>query len=163
MPHEGPSIADDKTQDPGHPVSATWTRKKDGTSGVIKFDYIVDASGRAGIMSTKYLKHRHSTIVSRMLPTGATGKAQYVMVSERDKRAFLTSRLSQVYIRVSSVENLADTFNFRWQRLGLVHSSTQQHHTRRCGRKPGYHFPQEEGDGLSRRQGILLVNAESGA
>jgi hypothetical protein len=40
-------------------VSAAWTRKEDGTSGVIKFDYIVDASGRMGIMSTKYLKNRH--------------------------------------------------------------------------------------------------------
>ncbi|KAH9210135.1 hypothetical protein DL95DRAFT_526475 [Leptodontidium sp. 2 PMI_412] len=58
-PHEGPSTADDKTQHPGRPVSATWTRKEDGTSGVIKFDYIVDASGRMGIMSTKYLKNRH--------------------------------------------------------------------------------------------------------
>ena len=58
-PHEGPSTADDKTQDPGRPVSATWTRKEDGTSGVIGFDYIVDASGRMGLMSTKYLKNRH--------------------------------------------------------------------------------------------------------
>lgn len=40
-------------------MSAAWTRKEDGTSGVIKFDYIADASGRMGIMSTKYLKNRH--------------------------------------------------------------------------------------------------------
>lgn len=58
-PHEGQSTADDKTVDPGHPVSATWTRKEDGTSGTIKFDYIVDDSGRAGILSTKYLRNRH--------------------------------------------------------------------------------------------------------
>ncbi|RYP23394.1 hypothetical protein DL765_001099 [Monosporascus sp. GIB2] len=58
-PHEGPSTADDKTQDPGRHKSATWTRKEEGTSGVIKFDYIVDASGRMGIMSTKYLENRH--------------------------------------------------------------------------------------------------------
>ncbi|KAG6355157.1 hypothetical protein INS49_004238 [Diaporthe citri] len=43
---------------PGRPVSATWTRK-DGTSGTISMDYIVDASGRAGVVSTKYLKNRH--------------------------------------------------------------------------------------------------------
>lgn len=41
----------------GRPVSAAWSRK-DGTSGEIKFDYLVDASGRAGIISTKYLKNR---------------------------------------------------------------------------------------------------------
>ena len=46
------------TLSPGRPVSATWTRKEDGTSGVIKFDYLVDASGRAGIVSTRYLKNR---------------------------------------------------------------------------------------------------------
>ncbi|KAL6883100.1 hypothetical protein HDV57DRAFT_495414 [Trichoderma longibrachiatum] len=45
------------SQTPGRPVSATWTRK-DGTSGTIAVDYIVDASGRAGVISTKYLKNR---------------------------------------------------------------------------------------------------------
>lgn len=48
---------DPKAQSPGRPVSATWSRK-DGSTGNIKFDYIVDASGRVGIMSTKYLKNR---------------------------------------------------------------------------------------------------------
>lgn len=42
---------------PGRPVSATWSRK-DGATGIISFDYLIDASGRAGIMSTKYLKNR---------------------------------------------------------------------------------------------------------
>ncbi|RYP51920.1 hypothetical protein DL768_002888 [Monosporascus sp. mg162] len=74
-PHEGPSTADDKTQDPGRPMSATWTRKEDGISGVIKFDYTVDASGRMGIMSTN--------------------RAPDVTVSGSHRRAFLTSRLSQ--------------------------------------------------------------------
>lgn len=39
----------------GKPVTATW-KAKDGSEGVISFDYLVDASGRA--MSTKYLKNR---------------------------------------------------------------------------------------------------------
>ncbi|KAF5131118.1 Flavine halogenase aclH [Metarhizium anisopliae] len=42
---------------PGRPVSATWVRK-DGTSGSITCKYLVDASGRQGILSTKYLKNR---------------------------------------------------------------------------------------------------------
>ncbi|KAL8795410.1 MAG: hypothetical protein Q9195_002151 [Heterodermia aff. obscurata] len=41
----------------GRPVSATWSRK-DGSSGEVKFDYLVDASGRTGLVSTKYLKNR---------------------------------------------------------------------------------------------------------
>ena len=49
--------ADPKLANQGRPVSATWSRK-DGSSGKISFDYIIDASGRAGLISTKYLKNR---------------------------------------------------------------------------------------------------------
>ncbi|KAK4151594.1 tryptophan 2-halogenase [Chaetomidium leptoderma] len=41
----------------GQPVAAKWLRK-DGSLGTIEFDYVVDASGRAGILSTKYMKNR---------------------------------------------------------------------------------------------------------
>ncbi|RDW81542.1 NAD(P)/FAD-dependent oxidoreductase [Aspergillus mulundensis] len=41
----------------GRPVSASWTRK-DKTTGTIKFKYLIDASGRAGLVSTKYMKNR---------------------------------------------------------------------------------------------------------
>ncbi|KAK6505858.1 hypothetical protein TWF481_007748 [Arthrobotrys musiformis] len=40
------------------PISANWVRKVDGTSGSIQFRYLVDASGRRGLLSTKYLKNR---------------------------------------------------------------------------------------------------------
>lgn len=50
--------ADPKLANPGRPVSATWSRKADGSSGTIRFEYLVDASGRAGLISTKYLKNR---------------------------------------------------------------------------------------------------------
>lgn len=43
--------------DLGQPVAATWS-KKHGTVGEIKFEYLVDASGRNGIVSTKYMKNR---------------------------------------------------------------------------------------------------------
>ena len=42
----------------GRAASAIWSRKADGATGSIKFDYLVDASGRNGIMSTRYLKNR---------------------------------------------------------------------------------------------------------
>jgi len=58
VPLDGESASTDfKTDVPGRPVSATWSRK-DGSSGVIKFEYLVDASGRAGLVSTKYMKNR---------------------------------------------------------------------------------------------------------
>jgi len=39
------------------PTAAKWTNVN-GQSGTIEFDYLVDASGRRGIMSTTYLKNR---------------------------------------------------------------------------------------------------------
>lgn len=39
------------------PVAAHWTNKK-GESGTISFDWLIDASGNQGMMSTKYLKNR---------------------------------------------------------------------------------------------------------
>ncbi|ESK89117.1 radh flavin-dependent halogenase [Moniliophthora roreri MCA 2997] len=45
------------SSNPLQPVAATWTMK-DGQSGTISFEYLVDASGRTGVMSTKYLKNR---------------------------------------------------------------------------------------------------------
>ena len=56
-PNNQDGTVESETPDPGRPVSASWSRK-DGTSGQIKFDYLVDASGRAGLVSTKYLKNR---------------------------------------------------------------------------------------------------------
>ncbi|KAG2136715.1 putative halogenase [Suillus clintonianus] len=41
------------------PVSANWRNTSTGVEGSISFDYLVDASGRNGMMSTKYLKNRH--------------------------------------------------------------------------------------------------------
>jgi flavin-dependent dehydrogenase len=42
----------------GRPVSATWRKTGTGMEGRISFEYLIDASGRNGIMSTKYLKNR---------------------------------------------------------------------------------------------------------
>ncbi|KIJ40868.1 hypothetical protein M422DRAFT_780554 [Sphaerobolus stellatus SS14] len=39
------------------PVSAKW-RNKAGQTGTVSFDYLIDASGRQGLLSTKYLKNR---------------------------------------------------------------------------------------------------------
>ncbi|KAH9940701.1 FAD/NAD(P)-binding domain-containing protein [Amylocystis lapponica] len=42
----------------GRPIAASWVAQS-GSEGRISFDYVVDASGRNGIMSTKYLKNRY--------------------------------------------------------------------------------------------------------
>jgi flavin-dependent dehydrogenase len=46
--------------DEGRPVRARWVSTADrSVTGEIGFDFLVDASGRAGVMATKYLKNRH--------------------------------------------------------------------------------------------------------
>jgi flavin-dependent dehydrogenase len=59
------SITFDKTNnvetdqlDPGRPLSATYIVTETSDVGQISFDYIVDASGRVGLLSTMYLKNR---------------------------------------------------------------------------------------------------------
>ncbi|EJC99764.1 FAD/NAD-binding domain-containing protein [Fomitiporia mediterranea MF3/22] len=42
----------------GRPIRASYMFKSNGETGDITFDYIVDATGRAGLMCTKYLKNR---------------------------------------------------------------------------------------------------------
>ncbi len=41
------------------PRGAAWLQSSTGATGEITFDYLIDASGRAGIMTTRYLKPRH--------------------------------------------------------------------------------------------------------
>ncbi|RDW78596.1 uncharacterized protein DSM5745_05448 [Aspergillus mulundensis] len=42
----------------GRPISASYLRKDNNLAGTISFDYLVDATGRAGLLGTKYLKNR---------------------------------------------------------------------------------------------------------
>lgn len=42
----------------GTPVTAHWRSRDGSASGDISFDYMIDATGRAGVLSTKYLKNR---------------------------------------------------------------------------------------------------------
>lgn len=44
--------------DDGRPKKLQWNNQSDGQSGEISFDYLVDASGRRGIIATKYQKDR---------------------------------------------------------------------------------------------------------
>ncbi|KAJ3805101.1 hypothetical protein EV368DRAFT_88298 [Lentinula lateritia] len=48
-------------QDATRPISATWESKVNGAKGIIEFDYLIDAAGRQGFLSTKYHKDREFT------------------------------------------------------------------------------------------------------
>ncbi|KAF7339986.1 FAD/NAD P-binding domain-containing protein [Mycena venus] len=54
---EGVKVVRINFEDLSTPVSAEW-EARDGTHGILTFDYLVDASGRQGIMSTRYLHNR---------------------------------------------------------------------------------------------------------
>lgn len=55
----------------GKPKSANWTHTPSGdvspTMGATSFDYIVDATGRMGLISTGHLKNRKFNEVHRTL------------------------------------------------------------------------------------------------
>ncbi|KAI9039848.1 NAD(P)/FAD-dependent oxidoreductase [Aspergillus affinis] len=50
------SVLDNTSHSLGRPVSATWASEED--CGAIRYKYLIDATGRAGIVSTKYMRNR---------------------------------------------------------------------------------------------------------
>ncbi|KAJ6542740.1 putative halogenase [Mycena capillaripes] len=68
------------------PISANFTTAT-GEASSITFDYLVDASGRAGIMSTKYLKNRHMNANLKNIACWAywTGADMYAPGTDREK------------------------------------------------------------------------------
>lgn len=61
------SVPDTVSHGLGRPVAATWASAED--CGAIRYKYLVDATGRAGIVSTKYMKNRK---MNRKLKDSAT-------------------------------------------------------------------------------------------
>ncbi|PBK87739.1 putative halogenase [Armillaria gallica] len=71
--------------EPTRPVSLTWS-KVDGTQGEVSFNWLVDASGRNGIMSTRYLKNRSFNKSLRNVAVWGywTGTGQYAPGTKRE-------------------------------------------------------------------------------
>ncbi|WPH01957.1 Hypothetical protein R9X50_00481100 [Acrodontium crateriforme] len=86
---ETDSANEEKENKPGRPVSASYKRK-DGSTGSIKFDYVVDASGRAGVMSTKYLKNRTFNEGLKNIAVWGywKGNARYAVGTDRENQPF---------------------------------------------------------------------------
>jgi hypothetical protein len=117
VPLEGEEATTDfKCEVPGRPVSATWSRK-DGSSGVIKFDYIVDASGRAGLMSTKYMKNRkYNQGLKNVANWGYwKGATQYAVGTAREGVPFFQALTgnSLARIRLNAIHRVDANFPFR--------------------------------------------------
>ncbi|KZV90643.1 FAD/NAD(P)-binding domain-containing protein [Exidia glandulosa HHB12029] len=71
--------------EPARPLAAQWT-DLEGHSGTIAFDYVIDASGRPGLLSTKYHRDRKMTESLRNTAIWAywTGATLYGTGTERE-------------------------------------------------------------------------------
>jgi flavin-dependent dehydrogenase len=57
--HEGIEIKGIEFDGAGRPCRAHWAkRSQDGATGEIAFDYLIDASGRNGVLASRYLRNR---------------------------------------------------------------------------------------------------------
>jgi flavin-dependent dehydrogenase len=56
--HEGHRVTSISFTDAGHPRAAEWEEVATGRTGRHEFDYLVDASGRAGVLANRYLGGR---------------------------------------------------------------------------------------------------------
>ncbi|PYH92917.1 FAD/NAD(P)-binding domain-containing protein [Aspergillus ellipticus CBS 707.79] len=77
---------------PGRPIAASYVHKDDESkeTRVISFDYIVDASGRVGFLSTKYLKNRRYNQSLKNVAHWAywTGAEKYAKGTARENSPF---------------------------------------------------------------------------
>jgi hypothetical protein len=117
---------------PGRPVSATWKRK-DGTSGKISFKYFIDASGRQGLLSTKYLKNRHYNQGLKNIANWAywKGAGAYGKGTKREGSPYFealkgNAQLSSFWLLIMQPFQhiLTEIFCIRFCWLGLVYSLT---------------------------------------
>lgn len=120
---------------PGRPVSARWSRK-DGSSGIIKFDDIIDASGRAGIVTTKYLKNRKYNQGLKNIATWGYFKNTgfYGVGTHKEGQPYFQALQGKYFERqfIFRFREGAKKFHFRCHRLGLDYSPSQWYHIRRC-------------------------------
>jgi len=111
------------------PVAATWTRTREPeVTGRIEFDYLVDASGRGGVMATRYLKNRRFHNVFRNVAawsywTGASqldrGPAGAITVASLPHGWFWGIPLNDGTTSIGLVTG-RDSFNQRRRELGSI-------------------------------------------
>jgi flavine halogenase len=87
----------------GRPVSATW-KSKDGVTGSIKFEYLVDASGRNGLVSTKYMKNRKFNGGLKNIASWGyfANTSQYAMGTDRQNQPFFEALTGMIKLRVTT-------------------------------------------------------------
>ena len=120
-------VPDSEASDLGRPVSAAWSRKN-SSSGVTKFEYLVDATGRAGLVSTRYLKNRqYISGLKNVASWGCwKGASDYGVGTPAEGQPYFEALGgTSLFKFVPSELCDADAFRFRREWLGLEYPLTQ--------------------------------------
>ena len=146
---------------PGRPISATYTKKANNTSGVIKFDYIVDASGRVGLLNTKYLKNRHYNTTLKNVANWAyfEDAGLYGGGTARSGAPFFEALRGMFAPCYAFPLPPLKIYPDRREWLGLVYSSARRYPFYRGCHEPGHRYGEEGHGGV--RPGILRYCSET--
>ena len=142
-------VPDSEASDLGRPVCAAWSRKN-SSSGVTKFEYLVDATGRAGLVSTKYLKNRkYISGLKNVANWGYWKGASDCGVGTPPEGQLCFEALGGTFLLkfLPSELSNADAFRFRREWLGLEYPLPQWYYVRRSGHESGPLDIQEESNG----------------
>ena len=121
-------LQDVDAPNPGRPISASWSRKEDGSSGIVQFDYLVDASGRAGVVSTKYLKNRKANKGLKNIANWGywTGAKRYGIGTIREGYPFFEALTGKfvlcIFSRIYVINRIVDASGWCW--LIPLHNGT---------------------------------------
>lgn len=104
------------------PVSASW-KGIEGQEGTVSFDFLIDASGRRGLLSTKYLHNRQFNQSLKNIATWAywSGTGSYKPDTPRAGSPFFEA-LGGMWLDFKLL-SLSNQFVSRRIRVGMVHSS----------------------------------------
>ena len=119
------SILFEDVSNPKLPTGCKWESKIYG-EGKISFNYLVDASGRAGIMSTQYLRNRHfnSSLKNVALWTYWEGGGVYSPGTEREGAPYFEA-LTGLLLVLSCRQRIVNNFyQMRLAGRGIFHSTT---------------------------------------
>lgn len=114
----------------GRPISAAFTHGESDAPLSITYDYLIDASGRAGIMSTKYLKNRriNSNLKNIALWGYWTGDKRYARHGDQNLIAPWFEALMGAQFSIS-IRTFLDVFasQMSLDGPGTFLSTTEQH------------------------------------
>lgn len=152
---------------PGKPIAATYEVKATKETGRVAFDYVVDASGRAGILSTQYLKNRRFNQGLKNVASWGywEGCGVYSPGTARENSPFFEALRGMYNLETLLLGDRTYVANMGWRYLrrewlGLVYPTPQRDYLRGHRHEPGYGDGQKE-TGWPRHYGALSRESEA--